>query len=83
MILKGMLQKEMAHELGISAKTVEKYVQALYYKFGVSSRVVLVRVLLRTNFISIQKFLDCTDGENKVHERPQRYERVTRLTPQP
>lgn len=82
MILRGMLQKEMAEELGINVKTVEKYVQALYFKFHVNSRVAFVRAALRTGYTTLADFLSHTDGENKVHAPPQRYERIT-FTPRP
>jgi DNA-binding NarL/FixJ family response regulator len=45
LILRGMVHKEIAAELGISLRTVKHHACTLYKKYGVNSRGKLVAVL--------------------------------------
>jgi len=45
LILRGMVHKEIAAELGISVRTVKAHACTLYKKYGVDSRGKLIAVL--------------------------------------
>jgi hemoglobin len=48
LIMRGMVHKEIAAELGLSVRTVKYHASKLYRKYGVDSRGKLVATLTRT-----------------------------------
>jgi DNA-binding CsgD family transcriptional regulator len=70
LILRGLMKKEIAPRLKITEKTVEKHIEAVYYKFGVTSRTAFLRVALRSCYCTLEEFTLHTDGELAVKSRP-------------
>ncbi|HYC28556.1 MAG TPA: helix-turn-helix domain-containing protein, partial [Chitinophagaceae bacterium] len=48
-----MTYKQIAAQMGVSERTVDGYREALFYKFGVQSRVGLCLEALRKEFVSL------------------------------
>jgi DNA-binding CsgD family transcriptional regulator len=62
----GYVNKQMAGQLFISIKTVEKHRQQVYRKLRVNCPTAALRVALRSNLIDYFKWLDCRVGENVI-----------------
>jgi len=70
LMLRGLMRKEIAPRLGITENTVDKHMEAVYYKLGVVSRTAFLRVALRTGLVSLEEFTRHTYGELAVKSRP-------------
>ena len=54
LLAKGLSNKEMAHRMGLSIRTVDSHVAFLFKKLNVSSRTEAVLLAMRQGIISLQ-----------------------------
>lgn len=64
LFVEGYLNKEAAGILNVSVKTVEKYRQNLNCKLKVVGTAAMIRVAIKSGYISVKHFLEMDKGEN-------------------
>lgn len=67
LLTQGLMSKQIAKELHVSIKTIEKHRQSIYYALRVNSAMAATRVALRTGLISFEEWLGGDAGENAHH----------------
>lgn len=70
LICAGQTNRNIATQLSISTKTVEKHRTQLSFKLCVDAPIPMIRVALRLKLVSLDEFFSSTLGEGMMHNNP-------------